>query len=254
MVISKIQGGLGNQMFQWAVARSYSLKHNCECAFDISFYPTQTLRGLQLDEFNIEFNILVKNNRTALRILDNFNYIEIPYDVNFDTYLDGFWQSEKYFIENQDIIRGELSPTEKRLQILRKIPHINENCVSIHIRRTDYTTSNGYHPVQPIEYFQKGLDIIGDYDYILVFSDDIQWCKENLSFKNMIFIEGFSDIDDMWIMSLCKNNIISNSSFSWWGAWLNKNVDKKVIAPINWFGKHVNLNSSDIVPQNWIKV
>jgi len=254
MIISKIQGGLGNQLFQWAIAKSYSIKHNCRCAFDTSFYPTQSFRKLQLDKFDIEFDIIQRVESPIIRIIDDFNYREIPYDINFDIYLDGFWQSEKYFIENEDIIRNELSPNEKILEKLRRTPFMDENCVSIHIRRTDYTTSQGYHPVQPIEYYESALNIIGRYDYIFVFSDDIEWCRQNLTFRNMIFMTGLTDIEDMWVMSLCKNNIISNSSFSWWAAWLNKNVNKVVIAPMNWFGGHININSSDIVPKEWIKI
>jgi Glycosyl transferase family 11 len=108
--------------------------------------------------------------------------------------------------------------------------------------------------VQTIKYYEDAIDIIGDYEYLLVFSDDIKWCRENLKFNNMIFMETLTDIEDMWIMSLCKNNIIVNSSFSWWGAWLNKNKNKKVIAPSNWFGPRANINSSDIIPEKWIKI
>jgi hypothetical protein len=85
-----------------------------------------------------------------------------------------------------------------------------------------------------------------------VFSDDINWCKQNLSFPKMQFVEGQDNIEDLWFMSLCSNNIIANSSFSWWGAWLNNNPEKKVIAPKNWFGQYANINSSDIVPETWI--
>jgi hypothetical protein len=92
------------------------------------------------------------------------------------------------------------------------------------------------------------------YDNILVFSDDISWCKDNLKFDKMNFIEGLDNVEDMWLMSLCDNNIIANSSFSWWGAWLNSNFNKKVIAPLHWFGDSANLNTSDIIPTNWIRI
>ena len=124
----------------------------------------------------------------------------------------------------------------------------------MHIRRTDYTTSNGYHPVQTVEYYKKALEIIGEYDKLFIFSDDIEWCRNNLKFDNMIFIEGNTDIEDLYLISLCKHNIIANSSFSWWGAWLNKNPNKKVIAPSKWFGDMANLNESDIVPEGWIRI
>ena len=124
----------------------------------------------------------------------------------------------------------------------------------MHIRRTDYVTSNGYHPVQSIEYYKNALDIIGGYESLYVFSDDINWCKSNLRFKDMTFVQNSEDIDDLWMMSLCKNNIIANSSFSWWGAWLNDNPNKKIISPKMWFGEQTNLNSDDISPISWVKI
>jgi hypothetical protein len=96
--------------------------------------------------------------------------------------------------------------------------------------------------------------MLGDYNNIFVFSDDITWCRNNLGFKNMIFVEGNVDIEDLWLMSLCEKNIIVNSSFSWWGAYLNTSKDKVVIAPSNWFGPSAGLNSSDIIPDEWNKI
>lgn len=261
MIITKLQGGLGNQMFQWAAARSYSIDHNCDCKVDISFYPCQTLRKVKINEFeNVKYDVIDQSNITKpiLEISDDFNFKQIPHDEDKIVLLNGFWQSEKYFIHNQDIIRKELSPSKfslKRFEenSLTKLLSYT-NCVSIHVRRTDYTTSNGYHPVQSIEYYEDALKMIGDYQYIFVFSDDVEWCKENLKMDNMIYIEWATDIESMWIMSMCKYNIIANSSFSWWGAWLNNNPDKKVIAPINWFGLQTKINTSDIIPENWIKI
>ena len=100
---------------------------------------------------------------------------------------------------------------------LKNTPFIDNNTTSVHIRRTDYINSNGYHPVQTLDYDKNAIDEIGDYDYLFVFSDDIDWCRNNLKFKNMIFMTGFSDIEDLYLMSMCRNNIIANSSFSWWG-------------------------------------
>jgi hypothetical protein len=108
--------------------------------------------------------------------------------------------------------------------------------------------------VQSIKYYQDAIDCIGDYDNLFVFSDDVKWCSNNLKFNNMVFMDGFDDIEDLFIMSTCKHNIIANSSFSWWGAWLNNNPDKKVVAPANWFGQQANLNKSDIIPEKWIKI
>lgn len=252
MIISKLQGGLGNQLFQWAVVESYSIENKCDYKFDTTFYYSQDMRSVRINNIpGIKFNIATHTDitRDITFVEDNFHYNPIPNNGNI-IYLNGYWQSEKYFIKNKDRILEILSVPDK----CKMTPLIDTNSVSMHIRRTDYLSSNGYHPVQPMTYYENALDIIGNYDYLFIFSDDIQWCKENLKFNNCIFMENFSDIDDLFIMSMCKNNIIANSSFSWWGAWLNRNVDKKVIAPKRWFGPQSVINESDIIPQNWIKI
>ena len=263
MIITKLQGGLANQIFQWAYGRHLSNKYNVELYTDLNFYnqhiPGITKRNYSLSKFpNINTSAFnpsnLSNAKKFQKLGDNFKFNEFSYDNNYNYYLDGYWQSENYFLESSDLIRKKLSPSDEILKKLNLTPFIDKNVVSLHVRRTDYVTSNGYHPVQSIEYYKKALDIIGEYDYIFVFSDDIQWCKDNLTFNNMIFMEGFDDVEDLWLMSMCKNNIIANSSFSWWGAWLNSNPNKKVIAPDNWFGKNVNINSGDIVPDEWIKL
>jgi len=263
MIITKLQGGLANQIFQWAYGRHLSNKYNVDLYADLNFYSQNILgitkRTYSLSKFpKINFQLFnqsnLSNSRIFQKINDNFQFNELIYDNNYNYYLDGYWQSEKFFYESADLIRGELTPSDEILKKLNLTPFIDTNVVSLHVRRTDYVTSNSFHTVQSIEYYKKALDIIGEYDYIFVFSDDIQWCKDNLTFNNMIFMEGFDDVEDIWLMSMCKNNIIANSSFSWWGAWLNSNPNKKVIAPNNWFGKNVNINSGNIVPDEWIKL
>ena len=262
MIITKLQGGLGNQMFQWAFGKHLSNKYNVPFYIDANFYKQDimgvTKRTYSLSKFpNLKSSFIesaVNNGKEFLRFNEPSRFTNLEYNESNNYYLDGYFQSEKYFLESSDLIRSELSPSDEILKKLNLTPFIDSNVVSLHVRRTDYVTSNGYHPVQSIEYYKKALDIIGEYDYIFVFSDDIQWCKDNLTFNNMIFMEGFDDVEDLWLMSMCKNNIIANSSFSWWGAWLNSNPNKKVIAPDNWFGKNVNINSGDIVPDEWIKL
>lgn len=262
MIIIKLQGGLGNQMFQWAFGKHLSNKYNVPFYIDANFYKQDimgvTKRTYSLSKFpNLKSNFIesaVNNGKVFSRFNEPSRFTNLEYNESNNYYLDGYFQSEKYFLESSDLIRSELSPSDEILKKLNLTPFIDSNVVSLHVRRTDYVTSNGYHPVQSIEYYKKALDIIGEYDYIFVFSDDIQWCKDNLTFNNMIFMEGFDDVEDLWLMSMCKNNIIANSSFSWWGAWLNSNTNKKVIAPNNWFGSQTNLIENDIIPNNWIKI
>jgi hypothetical protein len=256
MIITKLQGGLGNQLFQWAYGKSLAVKHNTNLFLDTSFYSNQignTPRSYELNKFpNFNHQNTEVEPKSIIKVNDNFYHNELSYNQDYNYELNGFWQSEKYFLNISDLVREQLQPTNQIIEKLKK--HINRKSISLHIRRTDYVTSNGYHPVQSIDYYNKALEIIGDYDQLLIFSDDINWCKENLNYKNMVFIENQTNIEDMWLMSLCNHNIIANSSFSWWGAWLNKNEDKIVIAPKNWFGDFTNLNSLDIFANNWITI
>lgn len=256
MIVSKIQGGLGNQLFQWAFSKNLSILNNEKFFLDISFYKNQinvTSRAFSLSLFpNIEFDIFDENSlKTFDVIYDDFSIKKIDVNKNKNYYLDGYWQSEKNFVESSEIIKKELSPNNTIGNQLKKILPKGTN-VSLHIRRTDYLSSNGFHPVLPIEFYNKSLDLIGTYDNVIIFSDDIEWCEKNLTFKNSTFIKNLSDVENIWLMSMCNHNIIANSSFSWWGAWLNNHNNKKVIAPKKWFGS--NLNTENIIPDNWYKI
>ena len=258
MIITKIQGGLGNQMFQYAYGKHLATKYNKKLYCDINFYQYQSLRNFSLQDFeNIDLDTSVdkiKVNFPIYKIDDDFNYKEISEPNNCGYYLDGYWQSEKYFKESESVIRKQFKPNKNLFEKILETPGLDTKTVSMHIRRTDYITSNGYHPVQSLDYYQNAIDLIGDYDTLYIFSDDINWCKENLKFNNMIFREGNSDIEDLFLMSMCANNIIANSTFSWWAAWLNEHPDKKVISPSKWLGEQTNLNTNDIIPLDWIKI
>jgi hypothetical protein len=246
MLISQVQGGLGNQLFQWA--HGYSLARDLGRALylDTSFYESQHSphlfrRSFELGAFQgIEVNPWSPDQHPPadLRVLrEPYS----PQDINFattfpasiDLYLEGYWQCEKYFgtyrQEIIDILSGDLPAS--------LLPRYDfANSCALHIRRGDYLSSGGYHPVQPLSYYKKSLDILQPQGNILIFSDDIPWCHDNLNFQKMIFVENNSSIEDLFLMSLCPSVIIANSSFSWWGAWLNSNKDKKIIYPRNWFG------------------
>jgi hypothetical protein len=257
MIITKLQGGLGNQLFQWAVTRNLSLKYNTEYFFDLNHIPKShpgvTSRGVDIDKFE-KLSIKPMIDRFNLpTMVDKFSYYEIP----DNSYLDGYWQSEKYFKENELIIREELNiPYKLKTNLIDKHPFLKEDTLSIHVRRGDYLHLHNYHPVQRVEYYKNAYDLIGVKNInVVVVSDDIQWCKDNLNFENIHFIENESNISDLYLMSLCKYNIISNSTFSWWGAWLNENSNKKVIIPSVWFGPTLSsLPSDDIYCENWIRL
>ena len=251
MIVTKLQGGLGNQLFQWAVTKSLSVKYDSEYRFELSYFKSPGW-NIELDKFK-KIVLDEYDNKIPLNLIsDNFYFKEIPNN----SFLNGYWQSEKYFISVENLIRDDLKIEENlKNYIISKYPVLNENTVSLHVRRGDYLNSQDCHPVQTIDYYNKSYDIINDSNInVIVLSNDIDWCKENLKFNNILFIENEVNITDLYIMSLCKHNIIANSSFSWWGAWLNENKNKKIVSPSKWFGEKANIYTGDIIPNNWIMI
>lgn len=266
MIFCNLKGGLGNMLFQIATTKSISIDKNVECSFP---NLDEHLDYLNLDSnHNPKLNHAVEYKKILSKCItekDNGNLKSIKYPFNFinietpnDNFLiDGFFQSEKYFSHNRDqIIQFLKCPSDIDEYILDKYSELlSLNSTSIHVRRGDYLNLNDYHIVQDINYYIDSINMLSfDTELFVVFSDDIDWCKEKLNFKNIIFIENEKDYIELYLMSKCKNNIICNSSFSWWGAWLNENKNKKVIAPKKWFGLKINEDDSDIIPKNWIKI
>lgn len=248
MIITRLQGGLGNQLFQWATSYSLSKKLNCDYFFDLTYYKSSGSRPLDLSKIS---NLQIKEyagERVRLQLVkDNFEYT----DIKSYSYLDGYWQTEKYFKQEKATIKSLLSPTPELINVLNaKYKILEQDTVSLHVRRGDYVGLQTFHPLQSIEYYAESLSQLS-YKNVLVFSDDIDWCKKNLKFKNCSFSEETDNITEIYLMSLCKDNIIANSSFSWWGAWLNKNDDKRVIAPKNWFGSNGPSTWEDIYCDGW---
>jgi len=176
-----------------------------------------------------------------------------------NTDLDGYFQCEKYWEHIEDIIKKEFTFKEEfRSEAESQIASIREKydeLVSLHFRRGDYVGNQNRHPLLSLSYYQKAIDqLITDSTALLIFSDDVNWCKEQFGEDERIYyIDGNIDFVDMCMMSLCDHNVIANSTFSWWGAWLNSNPDKKVIAPKTWLGPEIrHLQSDDLYCKNWI--
>jgi hypothetical protein len=248
MISCVLQGGLGNQMFQIAATTGFAFDNNDQACFNLNFSNT-ILQGNPSHFYreNIYKNICYSENLT----FDNayhepkFSYTEIPYQPNL--LLNGYFQSEKYFINHKDLI---INLFELPIEFVKKPI---SNLTSVHIRRGDYVKLNDYHSLLDIEYYNKSIELIGDGSFIF-FSDDIEWVKQNFIGGNFYYSQYDNEILDLSLMSICDNNIIANSSFSWWGAYLNKNNDKKVIAPSQWFGPRGPKDTQDITPENWIKI
>lgn len=253
-----LAGGLGNFMFQIAAAYAYAKRYNRSVGFS-----AQQARGPHKGALEYEKNVLngvdlwfiPKNCRQIDEHV--FHYTEIPNYPDDNVFLSGYFQSEKYFKDYEDEIRNlfmsyDINMSDDIKQLLS-----SENTCSIHVRRGDYLNSPNHHPTQSMNYYMKAIKQMPKDSVFLIFSDDIEWCKQN--FPNLPekfkFIEGNKDYEDLYLMSHCKNNIICNSTFSWWGAWLNKNKDKIVIAPSVWFGPaYSNNNTEDLYCEGWITI
>ena len=293
MIITQLIGGLGNQLFQYAAGRGIAQELETELKLDISGFRAYPLRSFKLNHFNITCQIasddeilsVQKKGRSKILnkiseivdqkkpfykrnvIRERFSYqydkeIELIHD---NRYLEGYWQNEQYFKDIEELIRSEFTlkdPVSAPNQMLLQIVENDDNSVSIHIRRGDYVTNahtSQYHGTCSPEYYYAAMKKIQrtiPSPHYYIFSDDISWVKENLSIPGPVtFFEGRGDRDyeELMLMKCCRYNIIANSSFSWWGAWLNDNPAKMVIAPLRWLNDP-NINTSDAVPGTWIRI
>ena len=285
MILIKLQGGLGNQMFQYALGRSLSLRHNKPVKFDCSYFKTvnQSNRSFELGAFNLSIDEATSKEIDGYcgpinklldiaRAGDHKKYV-IEKTNRFDPsiidktegYFDGHWNSEKYFKEYGSALRKDFrlknSLGAEALDVQEKIGKC-ENPVSVHVRRGDYVTIpkiNQTHGILPVSYYQDACKKIIESKpdaHFFVSSDDIDWAKENFPKNNaMTFISssGIKNHEELLLMSLCKHNITANSTFSWWAAWLNENPNKIVIAPSHWFA-NPKLTTADLIPPTWIQI
>jgi len=285
MIVTEISGGLGNQMFKYAMAKNLTLKNKVDLKLDVTWFEKEKVneasRNFGLNVFKISEEkannqeiIRLKNKKTKngkkfilynLFFANKSIYIkESYYKANKiissnNIYLNGAWQSEKYF---KDIRKELLEIFSLKNQFIKFKENLkseikNSNSVSLHIRRSDYLIKSHKYKICNLQYYKKAINkiILTEKNIkIFVFSDDIEWAKNNLKTDfSAIFINGNKDYEDLILMSLCKHNIIANSSFSWWGAWLNKNPNKIVIAPKNWFVNRKR-NTKNLTPSEWIKI
>jgi len=250
MVTSILRGGLGNYLFQIGAANTLALLYNDIAIFDFNS-SSKVHQDINTYKNNILRNInegIPKVNYTFIEPRD-FSYLGIGYARNI--MLDGYFQSDKYLLKEYILELFAIDPVSYDY-IKSKYKNILESnsTVSVHVRRGDYVQIQDKFPVQDISYYSNAFTYFPDAMFI-VFSDDIEWCKQNFKGDNFIFIENEHDYIDLYLMSLCKHNIIANSSFSWWGTYLNTNHDKKVIAPKLWFGPSKKLKTENIYCDNW---
>jgi hypothetical protein len=300
LIIVKLMGGLGNQMFQYAAARRLAWRHETELRLDLSFLESDqrvnTPREFVLDKLRINAerasrhelgtiarlggNLLEKMvTRFCRMIRPNachsavyrekfFHFDPSVMELPDNSYIEGYWQSERYFSDIKDILLTEFSIksplTGKNLEYVRLVQA--ENSVSIHVRRGDYVlcpTVHAYHGTCSLQYYHDAVQVIASRvrdPHFFVFSDDPCWVKDNLKVfpHPMTVVEhngadkGYEDLR-IRIMSQCRHNIIANSSLSWWGAWLSTVSEKIIIAPRQWFNDP-SINTADLIPSSWLRM
>lgn len=265
MIYCNLKGGLGNMLFQIATTKSFSIDMGVECSFPNLHTNIISLNNDQyhnpklkhgLEYLNIFKNLKIDSPKNYVnKIVFPFHYEKL--NLNDGDLVDGFFQSEKYFKHNKSEILNFINFEDISKNVHKKYEFlINiKNTTSIHIRRGDYVKLHNHHPPQTLDYYKQSInEVKNKTDMFIIFSDDIDWCKENLNLDNSIYISNEKDYNELYLMSLCRNNIISNSSFSWWGAWMNSNEQKIVIGPKRWFGPMITHNTNDILPKEWIKI
>ena len=292
MVVTHLIGGLGNQMFQFAAARAVSIKYKTSLKLDISSFANYDLhQGFELKRiFNCTTGIASKADlrgvlgwqsstlahrillRPSMAAFRSKKFVVEPHidywcginELIDDCYIYGYWQSEKYFIDIATQIREDFTFKQPMANHNAKLAEqINQvNSVSLHVRRGDYANNpktTAIHGLISLEYYQAAVKHVVEQvqqPHFFIFSVDIAWVRENLKIdfphQYIDHNTGAESYNDMRLMSLCKHHIIANSSFSWWGAWLNRNPEKLVIAPKNWFTHSTDVK--DLLPQNWVKL
>ena len=286
MFVFQFMGGLGNQMFQYAAARALSIKRGIPFKIDFDDPYKFVKRELNLAAFNLKVDIASKRELNKCKPKRRFkkrlwmllgkdpafrlyrekgDYTFYPdfFSCPDGAYISGFWQTEKYFLDIEDIIRSDF-------QFVRQASGKNEEwlklihtgtAISVHVRRGDVITvaktNQLYGTITP-EYYQKAIDSMATSfkDCVFFFfSDDIEWVKENIKTTFPAYYVDANDdahnYEDLRLMSSCKHHIIANSSFSWWGAWLNPDKQKKVIGPAKWMSSRV-IADTDHIPASWI--
>lgn len=279
MITARLHGRLGNQMFQYAAGRALAQRWQTDLAvdsrlaerrgegvltrvFDLPLTPAPTLPPLKMDA-PLRYALW-----RSLGFAPKFRREHgLSYNPNFatwgdDSYLHGYWQSEKYFDGIAELIRADFTfPQFSNSQNAEMAAQITQgNAISLHVRRGDYVALSA-HVLCDQAYYEAALSQVlagfAQTPTVYVFSDDPDWAKANLPLPCPKVVVDFNnsetDFEDMRLMSLCEHNIIGNSSFSWWAAWLNANPQKRVAGPANWFGD-AKLKNLDILPANWLKI
>ncbi len=282
-VTSIIDGGLGNQMFQYAAARALSLRLGAGLTLDLRRLNRRGHRPFDLAGFALAPNHhtltagrpprppgrLKRWVRSTLGIRDYFHETSFPFNpavfaLSAPVTLDGYFQSELYFTEQAEVIRGDFQPAATHVRAIEQLAHRlipADPSVSLHVRRGDYVEAKNqaFHGLTPLAYYERALAILAQRlpasPTVCVFTDDPAWVRAHMPLPadtRYISEHTASALEDLLLMSRCSHHITANSSFSWWGAWLNPNPAKIVITPAQWFQPSSGLDTRDLRPASWL--
>lgn len=297
-VVVCLNGGLGNQLFQYAMGRALSLRNGLPLILDLASFDylrnqggaVDTVRSYALEPFRLNVRTqciglpLPKTPGFIGRVLrrifrhllrqqmgkriyreKGYAFDPVVYALQGPVWLEGYWQSHRYFEDFADVLREELAQphniSDATRETLVKIRQADAIC--LHIRRGDYVTNRyaaATHGLCGLDYYAKGLEVVLPglkNPHCFVFSDDPEWVRNNLKVTVPMTIVDINGPDsaheDLWLMSACKRFIIANSSLSWWGAWLSGSQDKLVVAPLKWFVDS-SKDTSDLIPAEWVRL
>jgi hypothetical protein len=270
MIVAYLQGGIGNQCFQYAAAKAASIRLSTELVLNVSSFVHDPMRQYSLGLWEGVTAPLTEELHGEIIHEEGLPYNpRLVSKISKNCSLIGYFQTEQYFREIRDELQRDFTPgvlTDLGVKIERDIRNAGPNSVFLTIRRTDYTKSD-FHGVLPYDYYREALNILArDINpHVFVFSDEPVWCKENLRFPFRMTIAGNyerttkhylgREDQELYLMSLCQHAVMANSSYSFWGAYLGADrTGGKVIGPKRWFNNAPDCDSRDIMPDRWIKI
>lgn len=268
MIYVNLFGRIGNNLFQIATAASLAHKNKMNFfIYPIDYWCDEPDNCLLRDYLKQYENNILRKAIIADQIpnrYDQINEHEIGKQQDIilskktnDILLNGYFQSEKYFVES--VVRALFKIDNNSYNYIREkygeILFSGNSITSIQVRRGDYLKVPEYHAICSMGYYNAAVKFIGKSQKYFIVSDDMDWCKKQFTGSNYFFSDDESPAIDLYIQSLCTNNIISNSSFAWWGAWLNSNPEKIVVTPKKWYGwKHQHISTDDLIPESWHRI
>jgi len=254
MISVSLFGGLGNMMFQIATIESFGQETGYKVCYPTFRDALESISKYYHSQNAKDFTCIFKNFRwdknidkpyiPARTMHVPFKYVD--FTITDNTNYSGYFQSEKYF-PDRDFILQLFEPADYIKEALKK--YNTEDICSIHIRRGDFLTTGNTTEILTMDYYCEALLKV-DARKFFIFSDDLDWCRECFKGDRYTFIQDINYVE-LFLMSRCRENIIANSTFSWWGSYLNNDKDRKIIAPHRWFKEESNIESKDIYRNEW---